>query len=71
MVLKKRSDLDTFRSSDKNDLDLLRKKMYQMYEEQFVSTLVFLKKSLMEEGMIFQTKVPSKTSKKITVMHGS
>lgn len=43
---KKRSDSGTFRSIDEDDLDLLRRKIYKMYEEQSVPTLLSLKKRL-------------------------
>jgi len=46
---KNRSYCGTFRSIDENDMDLLRRKIYQMYEEQTVPTLISLKERLIKD----------------------
>lgn len=46
---KNRSDFGTFRSIDESDMDLLRRKIYQMYEAQTVPTLISLKERLIKD----------------------
>jgi transposase len=46
---KKRKDSGTLRSVDESDVDLIRRKVYEMYEEQSVPTLISLKSRLIDD----------------------
>lgn len=56
---KKRSDSGTFKSIDEGDMDLLRRKIYEMYEEQSVPTLNTLKQKLTNDEIGISCSITS------------
>jgi transposase len=56
---KKRSDSGSLKCVDESDLDLLRRKIYQMYEGQTIPTLVSLRKRLIKDETNISCSVSS------------